>query len=86
MLNFEETYFPLQAKNAGKAVYVKRNCEMIDKSDICVIYYRDNYLAPKRKNSKRDLSEYQPKSGTHIAYNYALKMKREIINSLNDQR
>ena len=37
--NYEETYFPKHIVNAGKAVYIERNYEMIDKSDICVVYY-----------------------------------------------
>ncbi len=75
----EKTYFPERAKNAGKAIYVERNCEMIDKSDICIIYYKDGYLPPRRKNSRRDLA-YQPKSGTGVAYKYAVQKKKIIIN------
>ena len=76
----EETYFPKRAINAGKAVYVERNCEMIDKSDYCIVYYKDGYLPPSRKNSRRDLFDYQPKSGTGIAYQYAVRKKKVIIN------
>ena len=77
---YEDTYYPEKIKNAGKAVYVERNFEMIDKSDFCVIYYNEKYTPPKRKNSKRDLTEYQPKSGTKIAYEYAVKKGVRIIN------
>lgn len=76
----EETYYPERARNAGKAVYVERNCEMIDKSDYCIAYFKDSYLPPRRKNSGRDLFDYQPKSGTGIAYKYAVQKKRTIIN------
>ena len=76
----EETYFPEGAIKAGRAVYVERNREMIDKSDICVVYFREGYLPPRRKQSKRALFDYQPKSGTKIAYDYAVKKKKEIIN------
>ena len=76
----EGTYFPEREINGGKAVYVERNCEMIDKSDYCVVYFKDDYLPPRRKNSKGDLFGYQPKSGTGIAYNYAVVKKRLIIN------
>ena len=65
-------------ENAGKASYVERNQEMIKKSDFCVIYYDERYLPPRRKNSRRELTDYQPKSGTAVAYNYAIKKK--IIN------
>lgn len=78
--SYEDTYYPENIVNAGKASYIERNYEMIDKSDICVIYYHKNYAPSKRKNSKYDLTDYQPKSGTKIAYNYALKKKKEIIN------
>lgn len=76
----EATYFPEKARNSGKAVYVERNLEMIDKSDICVVYFKDYYQPPRRKSGKRDLTDYQPKSGTAIAYGYAVQKKRKIIN------
>lgn len=60
--------------------YVERNCEMIYKSDICIVYYKDSYLPPARKNSRRDLFYYQPKNGTGIAYKYTVQKKRRIIN------
>ena len=78
--SYEETYFPQKAINAGKAVYVERNCEMIDKSDFCVVYYDKNYVPPRRKNNKRDLLDYQPKSGTNVALIYAIKKGTCIKN------
>ena len=66
--SYEKTYYPEKIKGAGKASYIKRNYEMIDKSKYCVVYY-DEYYAPPRG-----------KSGTKIAYYYAVKEKREIIN------
>lgn len=78
--SFEETYFPKRALGAGKAVYIERNLEMIDNAYICVVYYVNSYLPPKRKNSKHDLFDYQPKSGTSIAYKYAVKKEKMIIN------
>ena len=80
----EETYYPERATNAGKAVYVERNCEMIDKSEYCIVYYKDEYLPPRRKNSRRDLFDYQPKSGTGVAYKYAVQKKKEIINLVEE--
>ena len=80
--HYEGTYFPEHMKNAGRASYVERNQEMIKQSDFCVIYYDENYLPPRRKNSRRDLFDYQPKSGTAVAYDYAVKKKKEIINLL----
>ena len=57
--------------NAGRASYVERNQEMIDASDYCVFYYNPDYQPPRRKYSKRSVGEYQPKSGTKIAFEYA---------------
>ena len=64
---YDDTYFPEKIKNAGKYVYVERNYDMIDKSWFCIFYYNEN-VAKQRK------------SGTKIAYDYAIKRKKEIIN------
>ncbi len=67
LLNFyEDTYFPEKIINAGKAVYIERNCEMIDKSRFCVVYYNN---APT-----------EHKSGTKIALDYAVKQEKVIFN------
>ena len=79
---YEDTYFPEKIRGSGKASYVERNREMIDKSNFCVVYYDENYLPPRRKNSRRDLTDYQPKSGTKLAYDYAEKKGLKIINLL----
>ena len=72
---YDETYFPPSLKNAGKSSYVRRNYEMIDSSTYCVFYYNENYILPsKLKTISR------PKSGTKIAYEYALKNGKHIIN------
>ena len=78
--HYEDTYFPEHMENAGRASYVERNQEMINNSDFCIVYYDENYAPPKRKNSRRDLTDYQPRSGTKIAYDYAVKKKKIIIN------
>lgn len=78
----DETYYSERAVGGGKAVYVERNQEMIDKADICIVYYKDNYLPPRRRNGKRDLFDYQPKSGTAVAYDYAVRKNKKIINVL----
>ena len=76
---YEETYFPNKLKNAGKLSYVERNFEMIDKSSFCIFYYNPNYVPPI-KNLNKMLSPQISKSGTKIAYEYAIKKKKEIIN------
>ncbi len=67
---YEETYFAIKLKNAGKYSYVERNYEMIDNSTYCIFYYNKDYnpLLTSRK------------SGTKTAYEYAIKKKKEIIN------
>lgn len=77
---YEDTYYPESVSGAGKAVYIKRNFEMIDKSSICVVYYDEHYMPSRRKQSRRDLTDYQPSSGTGVAYKYAEKKRRRIIN------
>ena len=62
--------------SAGKASYVERNQEMIDDSDFCIFYYNEAYQPPKRKRTNRDLSTYQPKSGTRLAYEYAVQKSK----------
>ncbi len=81
--SYEDTYYPEHIENSGKAAYVERNHEMINKSKFCVVYYDENYLPARRRNSRRDLTDYQPKSGTKIAYEYAAKKGLNIINVIS---
>jgi hypothetical protein len=41
-----------------------------------VVYYDENYAPPRRRNSRRNLLDYKPKSGTKVAYDYAVKKKK----------
>ena len=66
--NYEETYYPKKILGSGRAVYIKRNFEMINNSRFCVIYY-DELNAPTTR-----------KSGTKIALDYAVKKGKQIIN------
>lgn len=77
---YDDTFIPNGVENSGKASYVKRNRAMIDLSDFCVFYYDLNYNPPMKSRLNGKLPDYQPKSGTHIAYEYANKRKKEIIN------
>ncbi len=72
--SYEETYYPDNILNAGRASYVERNYEMINKSRFCIIYFDKKYVLPKQNDG------HKPKSGTKIAYDYALKKKKTIIN------
>ena len=64
---YDDTYYPEKIKGAGRAVYVKRNCEMIDNSRFCIVYYDEKYTPENRK------------SGTKIALDYAIKQEKKII-------
>ncbi len=67
---YDDTLYPNEIINAGKAVYVKRNIYMIDRSDFCIFYFDENYQ-----------STY--KSGTKIAYSHAVKKQKQIINAFD---
>ncbi len=64
--SYEETYYPENLVGAGRAIYIKRNFEMIDKSNFCVAFF--------------DKEKAAPKSGTRMAVNYAAKKGKKIIN------
>lgn len=36
--HFEDTYYPEKIIGSGKAVYIERNYEMINKSKYCIVY------------------------------------------------
>ena len=65
---YEETIYPERITRAGRAAYVERNREMIDKSKYCVVYYDETYQPKNRK------------SGTRIALVCAVKRGKTIIN------
>ncbi len=62
---YETTYYP--SKAVGKAAYVERNRDMIDKSEFCVFYYNENNKPINRK------------SGTKLALDYAIRKKKKVI-------
>lgn len=67
---YEDTYYPEKILNSGRAAYIKRNCEMINKSKFCIVYY-DELNEPAAR-----------KSGTKIALIYAIKKGKNIISVL----
>lgn len=69
--SFEHTYFPDVVKGSGKAAYIKRNFEMIKSSYYCIVYYDEKYNPISRK------------SGTKLAFEYATKLKKKIINVID---
>lgn len=74
---YEESVLPDRCKNAHRAAYVERNQYMIEKSDICVFYYNSEYVPPAKQGK---LFARTRNSGTKIAYNYALKLNKQIVN------
>ena len=66
--SYEETYYPQHIRDSGRAAYVERNYEIINKSKFCIVYY-DEPNAPTTR-----------KSGTKIALDYAIKKGKQIIN------
>ena len=77
MLGVEEEIEHKTKWTSGRAQYVERNQAMIDDSDFCIFYYDENYLPKRRKSSWRDFTDYQPKSGTSIAYKYATRERKD---------
>ena len=53
---------------------------MIDKADFCIFYYDENYQPPLKPATGKRIFSFQPKSGTKIAYDYAVQKKKTIIN------
>ncbi len=60
---YDETVYAEKSRNANRLAYIKRNEEMINNSCTCVFYYKYD----------------TPHSGTAIAFKYAQKHKRKII-------
>lgn len=77
---YEDNICPPGVGNAGRASYTERNKAMIDASDVCVFYYDVDYQPTRRKDSNKSICDYQPKSGTRIAYEFAKSRKKRIIN------
>ncbi len=65
--SYEDTYYPEKIIGSGRAVYIKRNYEMINNSNFCIVYY-DEQNAPANR-----------KSGTEIALDYAIKKGKCVI-------
>ena len=65
--SYEDTYYPEQIIGSGKAVYLKRNQEMINKSFYCIFYFNEECFPKKRR------------SGTKAALDYAIKNGKEIF-------
>lgn len=51
---YDATYIPDKIENAGKAAYVEHNEYMIDKADVCIFYYNENYQPPLKPATKNN--------------------------------
>ena len=80
LCSYDATYIPSNVAGAGRAAYVERNRHMIDRADICVFYYDEGYEPPPKPAARGRAVGEQPKSGTKIAYEYALRRGKEIVN------
>lgn len=67
---YEDTYYPESVAGANRVAYIKRNCEMIDRSRFCVVCYNKEY-SPKGKTS-----------GTKTAFEYAKRKNRIVCQRL----
>lgn len=77
---YEDSICPKGVASSGKAAYIERNQAMIRDSDFCVFYFDEKYQPARRKQYKKALTDYQTKSGTALAYKYAEKSGKKIIN------
>ena len=60
---------------------------MIDNSNYCIFYYNENYIPILKRQAKNHaLSPIGRNSGTKIAYEYAIKKKKLIINLFNHKK
>lgn len=73
---YEDTYYPERIKNAGKAIYIERNREMIDNSSYCITYY----ITHRRTVGIKGDTECKYVSGTEYAYYYAQKKGITVFN------
>ena len=67
LTSYEDTDYPEKILGAGRAAYVERNYEMINRSRFCVFYYDEGVVPITRK------------SGTKIALDYAIKQGKKIL-------
>ena len=71
---YEDSYYYDQDKEySGRCSYINRNYHIIDSADYCLFYCNLEYT-PKTKT----------KSGTILAYKYALRKNKKIINVFID--
>ncbi len=78
--DYEDTYFVKPPANSEKADYIERNIYMISHSEVCVAYYNPYGKQKNQKMTRGNVVHIRPNSGTSVAYRYAEKKGRRIIN------
>lgn len=63
-----------------KNSYIERNKKMIKDSDFCIFYLDKKYSPIKEQIANKINMSYHANSGTAIAYSYAKKLNKSIIN------
>ncbi len=81
--NYEDTFYPEEIMSSKKAVYIRRNYYMIDMSSICLVYYNTEYTPPEKPQKSIFLPNRKSGSGTKLAFDYAKKKGKRIINILD---
>lgn len=77
---FDDSICPDRVGRAGAAAYIERNRAMIAQSLVCVFYYDTDYRAISRRYVKNRIVTRETKSGTKIAYDFAVSQNSKIIN------
>lgn len=75
---YDELLRPECFIGAGRNIYVKRNQYLIDNSDVILFYFNEN--VEDRWTERKGELPHKVRSGTRIAYEYAVKKKKSIIN------
>ena len=65
---------------SGRASYIERNQAMINESDYCIFYYDESYKPTLKINFNQNKSYYKPNSGTKLAFDYAKRKNKKILN------
>ncbi len=78
--DYEDTYYSKPPQFTEKADYLDRNIHMIYRSLACVFYFNTNGKRKSRKVIRGDSAQSYPASGTKVAYDYAVKKEKRIIN------
>ncbi len=78
--DYEDTYFVKPPASSDKADYIERNIYMIAHSEVCIAYYNPYGKQRAQKIPEGSYTYLRPNSGTSVAYRYAEKKGKRIIN------